>query len=99
MVCGEDSLMILSALCARRAVETIEEQTELAVSAGADFVGMTALRLMPWLVEEGSPQRKRLERFINNMGDLASRGRSRSAVEKAKIWMGRVWGAYQARNY
>lgn len=80
-------------------METIEEQSELAVAAGAEMEGLTALRVNEWLVEEGSPQRRRLERFIANMKDLAARGRSRSALDKAWIWVGRVWGAYQAKNF
>jgi len=77
----------------------MEEQCELALAAGAEMEGLTALRVNDWLVEEGSPQRRRLERFIKNMKDLAARGKSRNALEKAKIWASRVWGAYRPKNF
>mmetsp|Transcript_28084 Transcript_28084/g.67475 ORF Transcript_28084/g.67475 Transcript_28084/m.67475 type:complete len:549 (-) Transcript_28084:61-1707(-) len=80
-------------------VETIEEQAEIAVAGGADMVGLTALRLEPALVAEGSPQRKTLERFVANMKDLAGRRGSRGQAEKLGIWAKRVWNAYKSRNY
>jgi len=78
------------------AIEQIETACEQATAQGVRMAGFTALRLEPYLVIPGSPQKAALARFVANMKNLPARRGSRSMMEKLSIAFDRAYYTYKA---
>ena len=78
------------------AIEQIETACEQATAQGVRMAGFTALRLEPYLVIPGSPQKAALARFVANMKNLPARRGSRSMMEKLGIAFDRAYYTYKA---
>ena len=78
------------------AIDQIETACEQATAQGVRMAGFTALRLEPYLVIPGSPQKAALARFVANMKNLPARRGSRSMMEKLSIAFDRAYYTYKA---